>query len=353
MAYAKSKMDYTDKVDQLWDWVTNTGDGISGFRFGDIPPGCLDFIMSQYHRFNVPFPIEIMEVAIAGASCSFHFADCIDPYAMYHGCSDVEVTDEWAEHTYEVFDADGSPFSKEVDPEHTETFRLIPGQCEAYFERQIAMPGLGALPFWHGAQIDDMLDGTYNGEDATDSVSHEVMQLLHRLCAEPGGMVDERKVYAYFELAAWAGWLWLVGPYGRQYRYEQHEIMQVCLDHGEAILVDGTIIPPTYYRKHARPPQSCYKCGTQAWCVVPTAVSEATYLICEACLNFDSPKFGNVNCGTKLCKEVRCPNHPYHAYGDRGRAMALREHGQLMAMARGESHTRILGGHGRPLELPF
>ena len=323
---------------QFSDWVNNSGYGLMNFNFGDVPDRCVDFCLEQYLRFRVPYSERIHEVIVAGASAAFHFVDYWNPYAMFRGVSDVNMTFDWSTHTYLIHGFDrGSSLKKEADPQQLETFAAVPGQAEAVFNEMIMKPGLKALPYSMGGEIAEILEG-HNGEECWDSISTEADLALRELCRG-----DKRSMFAYFELAAWASFIWLVGPYGRWYRAERHEIMGTAMQHGECILLEGTIISPEYYTKVARPPKSCHRCGIQTWCVEPSMTGRDTLYICEACLNFDMPKFGFANCGAKYCKDSTCPNHPFAHMGQAGMYETAR-HGQLAQMARNKAGGVLYSG---------
>jgi hypothetical protein len=142
--------EYTEKPDFLTDWITTTGEGVMGFQFGDVPPDCLDFCLSQYRRFNVPAPDFLNEIVTSGACAAYYYLDCIDPYCMFAGISDVNITDDWSAYAYEI--VDGGKVH-EVDPTSLETFVYVPGQGEEIFSNLMAHPGLDALPHSIGVSI--------------------------------------------------------------------------------------------------------------------------------------------------------------------------------------------------------
>jgi hypothetical protein len=348
-AAIKEPVQYYDdgKEDQIWDWVSNGNGGLMNFEFGEIPDECIDFCLQQFSRFNVPMPSELISVLVAGASSAFYYSDVVDPYALFRGTSDVDVTDDWSKITYEIHDADGSPQSREADPQYMETFRFIPGQCEAKFHEMLSRPGLKALPNMIGEMIFEVLEG--HGEEAWDTLDSETELALRAMCTAPGGdRPDPRRMMAYFELSAWAGFIWLAGPLGREYRRQKHDIIGCALEYGECILVDGTITAPIYYTKHNRPPQSCHRCGEQVWCVEHTMLGATTALICEACLNQGMPPAGYANCGTKFCKNSLCQHHPFAHMGQAGMHASMARDGQLAIMVQHHSDLR-LHGEMRPM----
>lgn len=337
-------IDEFEENHQLYDWVTETNSGIIGFRFGDLPEECFTFCLEQYARFNIPCPPEISEVVIAGASCTMYYIDIIDPYCFFSGISDVDITTDWAHAAYEVFDPErpNKP-AWEAPPEWLETFTAVPGQAEEWFYHMLARPGLAALPY--GEHIRDLLRGEYNGEEMWDSITHETDLALRDIC-RINGEPDKARMEAYFELAAWAAFIWAMGPLSRHYRANHHDIFHVALQHGEAILVEGSVIAPTHYRRLNRPAESCYRCGIAAWCVEHTQINGRTKFICEHCSTLGMPLIGGASCGTKQCMYISCPNHPYphKDMSPSGMASFARHNGQLISAARGLTTTRILGG---------
>jgi len=337
------------KEDSLWEWINSSGQGVMGFEFGSIPDECFNFCLTQYARFGVPMSPELHEVITVGGSASFYFADVIDPYALFEGVSDVNMTQDWAYVAYKIFDP-RFPDKRSYEPrgEQVETFVFMPGQAEEKFNFHMARPGLDALPEHHGFGIRDVLSGDYRGDEGIfESVSNAGEAAIIEACTVVGPdgapIVDQRRVESYFELAAWAAYLWLIGPESRDWRMYRHEVMQTAINYGECLIVDHEFISPKYYSKFDRPPQSCYLCGVQSWCVEHTQIMNHTGFICEACSNFDMPKSGVTNCGTKFCTFSPCPNHPYHHLGEKGAFAATREKGYLLDVARGKVVQSALG----------
>jgi len=332
------------KEDQIWEWVNSSGDGIMQFTFGDLPDECIAFCLEQYHRFSVPFPSEMHDVLVSGASASFSYVDTVDPYALFKGVSDVDLSYEWTAITFQILDQKlGGGRTYEADPQFLETFCAMPGQAEEMFAQCIARPGLDALPFGIGENIRSVMDGDW-GEDVWATIDAETDLTLREICTAPGAMEpDKKRMMAYFELSAWAAFIWLAGPLGRQWRMTRHDIMHTAMAYGECILYQHTIISPDFYLKIARPPQSCYKCGVQAWCVENTLVGGNASYICESCLfsHGSLGPFGAANCGTKLCRESRCPHHPFAHMGQAGAFATVGKHGQLAAMTRQKRDLRL------------
>lgn len=312
-----------------------------GFTFGDVPAECFDFCMSQYERFNVNVPKILHSVVEAGASAAFYYMDCVDPYVLFSGISDVDMTDDWAMHAYEVVDDRGR--THEVDPESVETFVFRPGQDDEVFQKVMSYPGLKALPVGLGESIADVIHGEY-GSDCCYTLSTEADEVLRGICTAADGKFNREMHDAYFELAAWATCAWLIGPAGRDFRYNHHDIFCAVMDHGEAILYDGSVLAPKHYRKLIRAPKSCSKCGIPAWCVELVSSGVTTRHLCESCYSEGMPPSSLATCGSKRCLLPACPHHPYHSLGSAGIQYTRKDHGQLGASARGESVLRIKGG---------
>lgn len=311
----------------------------------DSIPECLDFCLGQYERFKIPVIKEIEEVIEVGIASTLIYVDGVDPYALFNGVSDVDMTDEWSRYTYEVSDYNRY---YEVSPENLETFLHIPGQSEESFNSILSQPGLKAHA-WVGVEISAVLDGDWGmGETCMDRISVPAREALWDLCRK-NGKVNEEMCRAYFELASWAALAWIVGPPSRVFRAQHHDVFAIAMSCGEAILVDGSVISPLDYRKHNRPPESCYRCGISAWCVELTSELGGTKYICEHCLSEGMPLMGYATCGSKRCMLNQCPHHPYHHLGAAGLGVTRRNHGQLGSVARGETVTRIGGSQKQAL----
>lgn len=343
--------DYCDgKVDQIEEWVSQSECGLFGFYFAEVPNECIDFCLSQYVRFGLHYDADTLMAVQAAASATFRYVDSFHPYALFSGVSDVDVTQDWSYYSYQIIDDFGKTTCREADPQFLETFVYMPGQAEHMFNEMLARPGLEALPNDVGHGIDDMLEGG-NGEEIWDAFGEETEAALRRLCTAPGAAEhDKKRLRAYVDIAAWAAFIWLASPYGRDYR-RRHSIMEAAMDFGEVILMEGTIIAPTHYIKHDRPPLACHRCHCQVWCVEHTMVGAETALICESCLYGHMAAMPNATCGTKFCKETKCPHHPLANLGPNGIYTAVRDHGQLTAMTKNHADLRLHSGPGRTLRL--
>lgn len=338
---ATGRYDYYNKEDQLYDWACATECGVMGMGYDNIPTDCINFIMSQYERFKIPLPSCIDQVMDIAATWMFTLIDQIDPYMLFWGLSDVNLTGDWCECAFEVH-AVGEPV-REVDPEWVETFIVDLAQGERLFYEYLSKPGLQALPV--GEQIREMLDGDC-GDSIYESFNKQASAELEKFClvknAAGEDEVDTQRFRAYFELAAWATFVWIAGPPSRQFRSMRHEIFSACFSYGECILAEGVVIPPTHYVKLPRAPRSCYKCGINSWCVELTQdEAGGARRICEHCLNHDMPKFNGATCGTKFCRRVECQHNPYN-----GSSTGLRDvykGGQLFNVAGGKSPLATMG----------
>lgn len=326
----QSSWDYDGRTDQLFEWAVNCGEGVMRLtEYGPAVEECYDFCLEQYERFKIPVIPEIREAIVEGMKSSFLYVDYIDPYALFWGIGDVEITDDWSQFAYEI--KDGRKYV-EVDPESIETYVFLPGRGEESFEEMMSKPGLQAIPGNIGFGAKDVLDGEWYGdESAISRVSAECRRALEDLCRRSDGVVDYTAVHAYFELSAWASMAWIVGPLSRHHRVDLSDVYAVALRYGECIMVDGSVIAPTDYRRLERPPKSCHKCGISSWCTELVMTFGAVRYLCENCLSAGMPPTGRATCGSKLCMLVRCPHHPHHGMGAAGLSRAYRDHGQLVA----------------------
>lgn len=316
----------------LHDWVCNSGQGIMGINSPEeLPWDMIEFIKAQYQRFKITAPPD--DVITIGAYAMFYTVDTIDPYALLCGLSDVEVSQAWSEMYFEMVNARGT--GEPAKPEQLETFVYKPGQDEAVFNHMMAHPGLQAIPYGIGNNIEDVLNGEYYGDDwygigCVDSLTDESKEWLLIHCGK-----DRTKMKAYFELAAWAGLAWLIGPYGRDFRYSHHYVFDAASKTGEAIMYEGYVLSQEHYRKFARLPESCVQCGIQKYCVELSYIDGHTRFICEHHMNGPA-MYAQATCGSRICRAVDCVNHP--AYGQSGGLMdTMRRTGQLMAHNRKEN----------------
>lgn len=327
------------QIASLHEYHMNVGQGLMGlYDQGDLPQELIDFCFSQYDRFGIPRPP--LEVVLIGAWSTYEAIDIAAPYSLFMGVSDVDMSPDWQTHTFDIVDPESGRII-EAEPEWTETFCYIPGQAEESFNRYMSHPGLERLPYPASEVIELCLDGEWNGEEAVHRLSEEDEMILRSLCAREDGSVDGIRVRSYFKLAAWAAWCWFVGPLSREWRYDHHDIFNICLREGECLLYEGVLVEPKYYKKINRPPQSCAACGLSSWCVEMSQIQGTTRYICEHCLN-GPPIFEQATCGTRACRHVECPYNKFHGVKG-GIHQILHRTGQLSAMVR-ERQPLLAGG---------
>jgi len=337
-----------DHDSQLHDWVNSTGCGVIDEE--DPPSECIGFIESQFARFGIPYIKEIDEVCVVGGRAAFYTMGTLDPYCTMFGTSDVDFTSEWRENAYTVTFPwqegqlhNGVVFPEEVNPGNLETYRFLPGADVERFNQMMSHPGLEALPNGTGHLIGDLLSGEFNCVDAVSAIEADTEMALMHLCRKPTGEVDYKRMLAYFELAAWATFVWFCGPYGRKFRYNNHEIFNVCAHEGECILSDGCVLAPQFYKKEARPPKSCFKCGIASWCVEPTLILDNAYNVCEHCTHDGMKAHPMATCGSKICILSECKHHPYHHMGGAGIHHAARQRGMLNQAGKASGVVPTLG----------
>jgi hypothetical protein len=327
------------EVDELSSWTAETGNGIFNFPFYDrVPPECMAFIQEQFARFNVPLHEELLELADAAGYVPFCVVDGFAPYLIFSGISDVDITDDWCRHAYEMIEYEGAT-PQELDAERLETYIYIPGQAERVFMDCLSRPGLDALPYDAGDILREA-SGKYNDDwisDVWSRLSEECKQACFRHMPAPPGSefsLCETTFTGYTELAMWAAFLWLIGPPGRSLRAGTCEIFDAAMASGECLLAEGCVIDAIHYRKLQRAPKSCHRCGLDAWCVEltssgPSMVGQSARHICEHCLTEGMPVYRPANCGGKMCRWLTCPYHPDHGTQRAGMHGWYGQHGQL------------------------
>jgi len=305
--------------------------------YDSVPEECFHFCLEQYQRFNIPMPEEIHEVIHIGGHATFSYVDYINPYALFYGTSDVNMTEEWSEYTYEIYD---EYYKKtfEASPEGLETFRADLQQGEEVFIDILGKPGLEALPGGIGGEISDVINGGYySDESCFDRCEPKTKEYLKALCSA-NGVIDHNRIEAYFNLAAWASYAWIIGPLSRRFRMDRHHVFAEVLQYGEAILSDGCVIPPANYRRLVRPPLSCHECGVTTWCIELVVVDGGTRYICEHCASEGMPPLGLATCGSRHCLLSNCQHHPMCGLGFQA---ASRKYGQLSNATKGLSDIRL------------
>jgi hypothetical protein len=315
-----------------------------------MPNECWDFIKSQFDRFKIPHEPTLIEIAEGAYRTVLWTFGMRDPYSLFFGISDVNMTHDWKNWTFELMD--DKRFVAELHPEKIETYAYVPGQAEAVFNECLSKPGLAALPNYLGMMLGEAIDGEFWGEDPFEEYSPLTKECLNRLCTLPDGAVDKSRIRAYMELVHWAAMIWFIGPLGRDIRRGCHTIIDVTMEFGESILSECSVYGPDVYRKVSRPPMSCMHCGISAWCVEMTCVSGGAKYICEHCATIDMPRMQDTTCGTKWCKFSQCAYHRYHGMADAD-LNTMRGTGQMHHMAGnarsvapvlGEEKRRAIGG---------
>lgn len=337
--------DYIGKEDHFFQKLESFGEAIFDRQIRWAPKEARDFTKSQYERFNIPVPFGYEFLYEYGVALVHTYLNYMDPYALYWELSDVELTSDWEKYTYEFVQdtvVDRGPV--ELDPEKLETFRFVPGQAEKFFEEYISKPGFGSLPQFLTASIadfhEDFVNDTVSADwFSADDMGSEMWRKVEGLCTE-NGEINHIKVKAYFDLSLWAGALWWFGPLSREFRISFSDLQETAIMEGEAIVYEGEVLGPKYYRKVLRPPQSCHRCGLDAWCVEDTIDdSSIARLICEGCLSKDMPRYDGATCGSKFCKYFSCPYNSWYQ-NPTGHMGAMRNTGQLAAKAREAAQVR-------------
>lgn len=330
---------YEKEEHSLYEWTSQSGFGIIGYCGRDqLPQKCIDYCMSAFPFFGLSNHPTLEEVARIGAFCTYWVIDIGNPYALFMGVSDVDYTEDWQKYTFEIKD----PYRDriiEANPELLETYRWVPGQAEREYTEILRRGGewfeqwrrqkeanfssiLDTLPIGIGSEIQCHLDGDW-GESAHEQLDdHVVLKKLHEVS---GG--DVKLQMTYFEVAAWAAFLWMAGPEGRDWRNCHHDIFHMCANDGVAFMYDQNFVEKENVVAMSRPPQSCVVCGLDSYCVEMAHISGVTRYICEKHLN-DEPVFEGATCGAKICRAVICPHHPLHGR-DNGLMEQLKKTGQL------------------------
>jgi hypothetical protein len=191
-----------------------------------------------------------------------------------------------------------------------------------------------------GSDIQMHLDGDF-GESAFEQLYDDQVRLdkLNEVCNG-----DTALAHTYFEVAAWAAFLWFAGPDGREWRNSHHDIFYMASRDGVAFMYDMSFIEAKHIRALERAPQSCVVCGLDSYCVEMAHISGTTRFLCEHHMNGE-PVFDGATCGTKICRAVMCPHHPLHGQ-EHGLMTQLKKTGQLTSRRDG---TLSLGTGGPKL----
>lgn len=337
---------------QIYDWFQEGNELITLSFSNNLSYG--EFFAEQFERFKIPVTQKLGEELISiCASVVEYVLGCLEPYAMFWDTTDVVLTEEWRECCFQLADYYRPEVGVELDPERLETYRHIPGKDEEFFQEALAHPGLQALPFSIGDHILDALDGGYF-DSPLESLTREALEELEDLCliTDCDGLpvVDSDRMKSYFQLGCWAAVLWALGPLGKKWRGDSHEIFAACYNEGACIIYDGMVYDRSSYIQLERAAKSCYICGVSAWCVELTQDAYVVRYICESCLSSGLGLRSERGCGTKFCHHVACPNHPAHTLEKGGYWMSVRGKGQLAGLATGARTNHILE-KGQPAKL--
>lgn len=308
-----------------------------------------EFIKGQYERFGIHVPLGAEFLYQYGIALVMDYVDYLDPYVMFWEWSDVRVTDDWANFKYNLID--GNKVSYECNHDDLETFIVQPGAAESFFNFHISRPGFDALPNALTSGIREFHSEIMSGDrclgcwDETSSMDINIVRThaaLADVCLSPGGLVDNDRLSAYYDLSMWAGILWFFGPLGRGWRQQISDVTAVCMQYGECILYQGDVYSPDTYQKVDAMPGSCEECGVGAFCVEQVYLSAGWVVdACEHCATAGMPNLGFGTCGKRVCRYTECHHNPFHGQGPSGMYQAHRANGQLMARA--EERRRIDG----------
>jgi hypothetical protein len=318
----------------------------------------IDYCLSAMPFFRLSNDKRLEEIARIGAWSTFWSVDAQNPYALFMGVSDVDYSNHWQNYTFDIYD-DVRKKTIEADPERLESFQWVPNQSMQVYQELLTRGGewvkefgnsmeasnlntvLTTLPHGCGTEIQWLLEGEM-GESANDQLfdCKEVMALFSSITNNNLALQMH-----YFEVAAWAAYLWLAGPEGRSWRNTHHDIFLMCSEDGMGFLYDGSFIQKEHIIMQQRPPQSCVACGLDSYCVELAHISGTTRYLCEKHLNGD-PVFDGANCGTKNCRAVMCQHHPLHGQ-ENALSNQLRKTGQLTSRVKqgsllGTSGTKLL-----------
>ena len=330
---------YADKEDVLYRLLYESGEEMySGMK---LPEDAALFVQDQYNRFKIYLDQSIQLITYMGPGIAIQNIQQTDPYLIFSEYSDITLSEDWMNYTYEVT-YDGESF-EEINPEEIETYKYMPGNAQKFFDYYIAQPGFENLP----EQI------TYPTHETLGLILDESSELyvpletypcnldivllykkLQDVFKNPDGSLDSRRIDACTDLSLWAGTLWFYGPYSRYLRNLCCPITNTALKTGEAVLYAGTVLHPKCYRKIARPPKSCYKCGIDAWCVEATIDDFGhSRFICEGCSCAGIDPYEGATCGARFCKYFNCPHNSYYQEGAGAMREGMRATGQLSAKA--------------------
>jgi len=311
--------------------------GLSGIvQDPDFPPEAYDFIRMQFDRFGVPLPDIIADVVLNIAiHIVAYVVDVFDPYALLIEVSDLEMTEDWRKFTYDIKPFGGKGVPRRAKPEQIETFRYNPKQCEEWYTKLMSHPGLENLPGSVGEILMDEIDRRMNdGEYPMDMIDEKkVGRQISEICGE-----HEKN---YYQLAAWAAFVWLASPFGRKYRYTTNLLFESAIDTGEVLIhEDIGIVSADFLIKTARAPYSCVECGLDSYCVEMVFTGDGSHNMCEHCTHDGKTIFEGANCGTRWCKYISCQYHPDRLKGN-ALYETMRGRGLLGVIMEGQEIKRL------------
>lgn len=340
----------------------------SGFFYNwryEVPEPCMNFVADQLMRFGFPLSDRLCNVLVVAAECAITYCGGRDPYVMFtRGLSDIDLTDEWQTHAYQVQKeiAGGRIIYREPKPGDAESYRLNIPQGMMVFQNFMKSPFLGYAEAIQGKGIGDWFiddNGNQNmrwrkdphplhdiawelqdlvlqrTDDMEPEIGAEAYEELRDVCrrAQPGGIpiVDIRRMEMYFEMAAWASFVWLMSPHSVGWRCYHNRLVSAVHEEGEALLVGYTIFGRGEYKKTQRPVESCFHCHIQSWCLSDKLEAQSLVKICEHCCTDGMPLIPPSNCGTRICRMPQCRHHPMHSFDPNRRLHeTMRSSGALM-----------------------
>lgn len=314
----KREEDPGDKY-TLYDWAIEGNRGIIGYEFADqLPSDMYEFCAEQYKRFGIHMPDDWWSIIEAGAWGAFMYLDHDYPYALMH-TSNIKFSEIQFSHTIDLIDPNIPGWSEEADIDKLEVFEPNPDYDVLFFNESMYNPGLENLyQYPDGARIKELI---YD-YDLYSLAQEEVRAELQKVCK------TEDSYHAYFDLAAWAAYLWMSGPLGRQWRIENHDAFWLCETQGLAVLHDMSFLSNTHYKILQRAPKTCCVCGLDSYCVEMVYLEGAHRWLCENHLHMGNTLPGS-NCGSRFCKYVECFNHPM--YGMQHAQIAVHKQNGMLA----------------------
>jgi hypothetical protein len=295
-----------DGYEGVWGW---SGMGLCG--------EAMIFVTEQCARFGVPLNHETHHLIDAIGTRVLEYADYVNPYVTLLEFSDLAATTDWEQNTYELIE--GKRCVDVASPEDIETYTFVPGQAEHWFNEFMSHPGLDFIPRGIGADLT-----MHAVESFFDYGLREDFEDACKFCGD--------NLETYLKLFAWATFVWLCGPLGREFRKDFSLLHDVVCTYGEGIIHNQkAVLSPKQYNKIARPYTACGSCGVDAYCTELLSFGDDFKRLCEKCANQGRIIFDNANCGTRFCRYIECPNHLMNSQTDKVGALynTLRNRGIL------------------------